>query len=141
MELKRKLMIRRPTQDDFQEVSKAQWEEWVETVLNRMVETDLQSDVRFAQSYVRSRAGRCGLSRLKRELSDKGIQTELVEQALEEELPDDELTRARSVWTRKFTSAPTDHKEWARQARFLQTRGFAVDVIRKLLKEPFDESA
>ena len=48
----------------------------------------------------------------------------------------DDLERARVVWRRKFPAAPTDAREWARQARFLQGRGFASDVIRRLLKEP-----
>jgi regulatory protein len=40
------------------------------------------------------------------------------------------------VWSRKFSAAPGDAREWARQARFLQSRGFATDIIRRLLKEP-----
>jgi regulatory protein len=38
---------------------------------------------------------------------------------------------------RKFSAAPArPPKEWARQARFLQSRGFAGDIIRRLLKQP-----
>jgi len=113
----------------------------LDAVLDRLVENGLQSDARFAESYVRSKASRMGQSRLRRELLERGVSTEIVAGALEEALPDDELTRARAVWARKFGAPPQDRNEWARQARFLQTRGFAVDVIRKLLKEPFDESA
>ena len=47
-----------------------------------------------------------------------------------------ELERAREVWTRKFGTPPADAREWARQARFLQGRGFPTDVIRRLLREP-----
>jgi regulatory protein len=113
----------------------------LDAVLDRLAENGLQSDARFAESYVRSKASRMGQSRLRRELLERGVSTEIVAGALEEALPDDELTRARAVWARKFGAPPQDRNEWARQARFLQTRGFAVDVIRKLLKEPFDESA
>jgi regulatory protein len=113
----------------------------LDAVLDRLAENGLQSDARFAESYVRSKASRMGQGRLRRELLERGVSTEIVAGALEEALPDDELTRARAVWARKFGAPPQDRNEWARQARFLQTRGFAVDVIRKLLKEPFDESA
>ena len=29
---------------------------------------------------------------------------------------------------------PADAREWARQARFIQSRGFSTDIIRRLLK-------
>ena len=129
MELKRKLTAKASADDD------------VEAVLNRMVETGLQSDQRFAESYVRSRGGRLGTARLKHELAERGIADDLVQSALTQELGSDELTRARVVWTKKFGTPPAGAAEWAKQARFMQSRGFNVDVIRKLLKEPFDESA
>jgi regulatory protein len=113
----------------------------VEAVLDRMVETGLQSDERFAESWVRSQGGRVGIERLRRELAERGVSSEVAAAALAEGLVDDELTRARAVWLQKFGVQPQDQSDWARQARFIQSRGFAVDVIRKLLKEPFDESA
>jgi regulatory protein len=35
--------------------------------------------------------------------------------------------------------APASAKDWARQARFLQSRGFASDIVRRLLKQPLQE--
>jgi regulatory protein len=60
---------------------------------------------------------------------------------LQSEALESELERAHRVWRTKFTQPPTNAREWARQARFLQGRGFAAEVIRKLLKEIPDESA
>lgn len=108
-------------------------EEEIDTVLNELARSGLQSDARFAESYLRSQAGRLGSARLRQTLRQKGVDTELV-QIQVEDLPD-ELARARGVWQKKFAAAPTDAKEWARQARFLQGRGFSSEVIRKLLKE------
>jgi len=65
----------------------------------------------------------------------------LVDAALETECLESELDRARAVLRGRFAAPPADAREWARQARFLQTRGFAVDLIRKLLKERPDEPA
>ncbi|MFC3667687.1 recombination regulator RecX [Uliginosibacterium paludis] len=121
--------------------SKAQEGDDVEAVLDRMQESGFQSDQRFAESFVRSRGGRFGAGRIRRELEERGVASELAADAMGETLPADELDRARAIWARKFGQIPQDRKEWARQARFMQARGFAVDVIRKLLKEPFDESA
>jgi regulatory protein len=61
---------------------------------------------------------------------------ELIDAQLAPDTLPDELERARTVWRKKFPGAPVDAQEWARQARFLQSRGFASDVIRRLLKEP-----
>jgi regulatory protein len=126
-ELKRKLEAKAAEGDD------------VEAVLDRMVETGLQSDARFAESFVRSRAARLGAGRIRRELGDRGVAEDLAAAALDEVLVDDELARARSVWARKFGQPPEDAKDWGRQARFLQSRGFSSDVIRKLLKDPGNE--
>ncbi len=50
------------------------------------------------------------------------------------ELKETELEAARDVWQRKFGALPQDDKEKAKQVRFLQSRGFALDVIFKVLR-------
>ncbi len=114
-------------------------EEEIDTVLNELARSGLQSDARFAESYLRSQAGRLGGARLRQTLRQKGVEAELV-QAQVEDLPD-ELARARSVWQKKFAAAPADAKEWAKQARFLQGRGFSSEIICKLLKETGERDA
>ncbi|WP_297363948.1 recombination regulator RecX [Thauera sp.] len=113
----------------------------VEAVIERMAELGLQSDSRYAEAFVRSRAARFGSSRLRSELSRRGIDRELIDEAIAGECVESELDRARAVLHSRFSAAPADAREWARQARFLQARGFAPELIRKLLKEPHDESA
>jgi len=111
--------------------------EEIDAVLNELARTGLQSDARFAASYLRSQAARLGTARLRQTLCSKGIDAELVEAQvadLSAELPD-ELERARAVWRKKFAAPPADAREWAKQARFLQGRGFSAELIRRLLKE------
>jgi regulatory protein len=108
-------------------------EEEIETVLNELARSGLQSDARFAESYLRSQAGRLGAARLRQTLRSKGVAADLVE-AQVTDLPA-ELERAQEVWRKKFAAPPADAREWAKQARFLQGRGFSAAVIRKLLKE------
>ncbi len=110
-------------------------------VLDRIGELGLQSDARFAESFVRSRGERFGRRRIEYELAQRGITAEAADAALGAELATDELARARAVWAKKFGLAPADAKEWGRQARFLATRGFSSELVRKVLKEPFDESS
>lgn len=112
--------------------------ESLDALLARLEELGLLSDRRFAESYVRSHAGRFGIARLRYDLSTKGIAAELADQALAslvEGEAGDELARARELWLRRFTAGPVDAREYGRQTRFLQGRGFSADTIRKLLKE------
>jgi len=109
----------------------------IEATLAELEACHLQSDSRFADNYVRSHAARLGASRLRQTLKTKGVSGELIEAHLAQGVLPDELERARALWARRFSAAPADPKEWARQARFLQGRGFASDIIRRLLKEPF----
>jgi len=115
--------------------------EEIEAVLLRMSELDLLSDTRFAEAWIRSKAARFGSQRLRHELARRGVAKDLIDEAIESECVESELDRARAVWQSRFGLAPDDRREWARQARFLQTRGFSTDVICKLLKEAPDESA
>ena len=115
--------------------------EEIEDVLNRMTELGLLCDRRFAEAWVRGKASRFGAARLRHDLVQRGVARETVDEALAAECGDDDLDRARVVWKTKFGAAAADACDWAKQARFLQSRGFAGDVIRKLLKETPDESA
>jgi len=107
-------------------------EEEIEPVLQDLERQGLLSDARFADAYLRSRAGQRGDARLRQDLRTKGVAGELIDERLAELA--DELERARAVWSRKYGAAPADGKEWARQARFLQGRGFSAETIRRLLK-------
>ena len=113
----------------------------IEAVIERMGELGLQSDTRYAEAFVRGKAGRFGASRLRSELARRGVDRDLIDEAIAGECVESEADRARAVLRARFAAAPADAREWARQARFLQTRGFAPDLIRKLLKDPYDESA
>ena len=113
----------------------------IDAVIERMREFGLQSDERYAEAFVRSKATRFGAARLRTEPPRRGIERDRIDEALAGECVESEAERARAVLRARFATPPTDAREWARQARFLQTRGFAPDLIRKLLKEPYDESA
>ena len=68
------------------------------------------------------------------ELRDKGIADDLIAKAIEE-VKGNEMDNARAVCRKKFKSSPTSREEWAKHARFLQSRGFGFDVIKKVLNE------
>ena len=94
----------------------------------------LQSDERYAESLVTSRIGRGqGPVRIRRELSEQGIDAAGIEAALAAADPD-WFALARETRRRRFgAEAPAEWKERARQARFLEYRGFSGEQIRHAL--------
>ena len=100
--------------------------------LDELQARGLISENRVIESVVHRRASKLGTTRIRQELVAKGVSGEAVAQALEG-LRATELERAREVWTRKFGEIATDPKERARQVRFLISRGFATEVVRKIV--------
>jgi regulatory protein len=101
----------------------------IDLLLNEFEEKKWLSDRRFAESYVADHRARAGSVKLAYDLRQRGVSGAVIEDVLRENR-DSELERAREVWRKKFGSAPADATEEARQIRFMQSRGFEVDVIR-----------
>ena len=108
--------------------------EELRALLDRLEETGLLSDARYAEAYVAARGARFGAARLRHDLRASGVGEEIIEAVLPADAGE-EIARAREVWRRRFAAPATDRAGFARQARFLLGRGFAMDVIRKVLKE------
>lgn len=94
---------------------------------------DFINEGRVIESVINHRASKLGAARLKQALATKGLGGEAVAQALAA-LKDTELERAREVWQKKFGEPAQDPRERAKQARFLLTRGFAAEVVSKLVR-------
>jgi len=60
---------------------------------------------------------------------------EAIVEAVLDENRDSEFERAREVWQKKFGVPPADAADKARQLRFLQSRGFTSEVIRRVVAE------
>jgi regulatory protein len=104
----------------------------IETVLDALQAENLLSERRFAEGVVRVRGARYGSSRVAQDLRARGIAGELAADLLGN-LKASEAERAQVIWQRKFGNAPADARERARQMRFLQSRGFAAEIIRKVV--------
>lgn len=101
--------------------------------LDELQARDFINDGRAVDSLVNRRAGKLGSARIRQELANKGLSGEAVAEALEN-LKDTELSRAQEVWRKKFGSPPKDPQEKAKHMRFLITRGFNAEVVRRVVK-------
>lgn len=105
--------------------------EQLEALLDDLEARQLLSDRRFASLRVASRAPRLGNTRLRLELKSRGVDDATIAAALPE--AGEELGRCCAVRERKFGDLPGSAEDRARQYRFLHTRGFSPDAIRRAL--------
>lgn len=104
----------------------------VDKLLDSLTAEGYLDETRFVESRLHVRAGRFGTQRIQQELARHGLKLDAGQQAT---LRETELERAREVWHRRFGAEPSrDATEQARQARFLLARGFAPDLVRRLLR-------
>jgi regulatory protein len=103
-------------------------------VVDGLVAERLLSETRYVEQFIRQHAGRGhGPMRIRAELRERGVPDAEVEAGLEA-AGEDWVSIARDVRRRRFgLSPPGDYAERARQARFLQYRGFSADHIRAAL--------
>lgn len=101
-------------------------------VLDDLQAKDFISEARVVESVINRRAGRFGASRIKYELLNKGLGAEAVAEAVNS-LKSSELERAQGVWRKKFGEPAPDAAARMKQMRFLASRGFGGDVIRRVV--------
>ena len=109
----------------------------IQPLLDEFEQKRWLSDRRFAESYVADHRSRAGAVKLAFDLRQRGVADNIIEAVLSDNR-DSELERAQAVWQKKFGSAPTDMTEKARQMRFLQSRGFGTEVIRRVIHDAAD---
>lgn len=111
--------------------------------LDELQARDFINDGRAVDSLVNRRSGKLGSARIQHELAQKGLSGEAVAEAMAS-LKETELGRAQAVWRKKFNASPQDPQERAKQMRFLLTRGFNAEVVRRVVQgggqgeDPFD---
>jgi len=92
------------------------------------------SDERFATSNARHRQGRFSQRYIVEDLKQKGVGGDTARAAVDA-LEQDDYATALALWKQRFGNPPADQKEKARQVRFLQSRGFGLGVVFRILKE------
>jgi regulatory protein len=111
-------------------------------LLSRFEEVGLIDDEAFARSWVQSRQAGKGLARraLAQELRRKGVDDEVVRDALDEVDPDDEVEAARMLVRRKLRSvARVDHATAVRRlSGMLARKGYPAGVAFRVVREELE---
>ena len=142
-ELRRKLQHAKHAEhpERAEHPEQAERAELVERLVAELTAEEVQSDFRFTEQHCRQRYqnGR-GPVKVRYDLAQHRIEETLVERVMsgyETKWP----ALAAEVRCRKFgEQAPASYKDWARQARFLQQRGFTTEHFEFYAGESSGES-
>jgi regulatory protein len=106
-------------------------------ILDELCAKGFINEQRVADSLAYRRGAKLGTARVVQELKAKGVDADAVAQAAAA-LKTTEHERAVLVWRKKFGAEPTD-SDRMKQMRFLASRGFAPDVIRRVVGGGMDQ--
>jgi len=98
-------------------------------VLEELASRKQLSDERYAEARAHWLSRKYGAAKIRQDLKAHGVADAVVDRVSAE----GELERARSILAKKYRQPPTTREDKARRARFLQGRGFSMDVIQRLV--------
>ncbi len=111
-------------------------QEIIEKVIDDLCDAGLQSDSRFAESYLRSRVAKGdGPIKIRAALQQRGVAESILEACLHDAAIDWNQ-QLQMAWQKKYQGeVAIDARDKARQLRFLQSRGFPADLVFHLFKQ------
>ena len=109
-------------------------EDVIESVMEKLLSHHYVDDSRLIEKELQKQVNKLhGPTRIKQELRQKGLDTLLVEQAIED-LDVDWFEICQQAKEKKFAdSLPGDAKEKAKMVRYLQYRGHSMSIIMDIL--------
>jgi len=105
----------------------------IEAVLEALQARKQLSDDRYAEARAHQLSRKYGAARIEADLRAKSVPEDAIHRAVAE-ARETESARAREAWRRRFGRLPADRREFAKQARFLQSRGFSHSTILQVLR-------
>jgi len=101
----------------------------LEALLDELTNRKQLSDERYAETRAHWLSRKYGAAKIRQDLKAHGVGDAVVGRVSAE----GELERARSILRKKYRQPPSTREDKARRARFLQGRGFSIDVIQSLV--------
>lgn len=109
----------------------------LELLLDALAAKKQLSDERYAELRAHQLARKYGAARIRQELKAKGIDAHTVGKVSAE----GEAARAAAILARKYRAPAATREERARRMRFLQSRGFSHDTIRRVVSSDDGDDA
>jgi len=100
--------------------------------LDFLAAKDFINEKRVVESVVNRRSTKLGAARVRQELMAKGLPADDIADAVQA-MRGTEFERALVVWRKKFGAPPSDASERGKQVRFMVSRGFAAEVVRRVV--------
>lgn len=110
----------------------------IKVILDDFQQRGWLSDARFTEQMVHARKSKFGSARVANELKEKGVADDLIAAAVVA-IKETEFKNALAICQKKYAAPPTSREDWARQARFLQSRGFTFELIKKVLNSKHED--
>jgi regulatory protein len=117
----------------------------LDKALDELQAKDFINEQRVVDSVLHRRSAKLGAARIKQELQSKGLDAAAVLDAVDL-LKSTEVERAREVWRKKFgnsaqagPAALLTGVERGKQMRFLMSRGFGSEAIRRVILGGFED--
>ena len=114
-----------------------------EEILNYLIDNRFVNDERFARSFVRGKINQSGwgLNKIRFHLIQKGIDKEIIEEALTQ--TDEKVYRKRLIdilkTKVKTIKAENDFEKKRKLAAYAIQRGFEASLVWEVLKEDFED--
>ena len=108
-------------------------QEEIDRILDELAALGYLSDERYALGLTARKARTHSRLAIASELKARRVEGNAAANALSVVALDDDATML-ALWQRRFGRPPADDREKGRQVRFLQSRGFGLSAILKLLK-------
>jgi len=101
----------------------------LEGVLDELAQRKQLSDDRYAETRAHWLSRKYGAAKIRQDLKEHGVADAVIERVSAE----GDLETARAILARKYRTPVSTREEKAKRARFLQSRGFSYEIIRKVL--------
>ena len=104
----------------------------MDNLLQELQNNQWQSDERFTELFIESKKSKFGLLKIVQELKIRGIDESVIQNYLTP-LRDEQANLLKMIWKKKYKEIPKDQNEKLKQIRFLQSRGFDLSLIHKMM--------
>ena len=101
----------------------------LDAILRQLIEKRQLSDERYAEARIHWLSRKYGAARIRQDLKAHGVAAPVADRVSSA----GDLEKARAILARKYRTPATTREEKARRARFLQARGFSLDVVQALV--------